>query len=151
MLLLFLCGQARSTKYCFHGCRECLFGITNLLSSVGRMWGSWHHCFIVLGHVSCFCSLVLLLSKPVWFWGQAPLLAFFFDSAGSLLLRGLSPQQRGAALQLWSAGFWLQWLLLLWTTGSKHIDFSSCSMRACSCGAQALIALRHGESSRSRD
>ena len=29
-------------------------GIMNLLSSLGRMWGSRHHCSIVWGHVSGF-------------------------------------------------------------------------------------------------
>ena len=28
-------------------CREHVLGITNLLSSLHRMWGSCHHCFIV--------------------------------------------------------------------------------------------------------
>ena len=44
------------------------------------------------------------------------------------------------------AGFSLQWLLLLWSTGSRHAGFSSCGMWASvvvalglsSCGLQAL-------------
>ena len=35
----------------------------NLLSSLGRLWVSCHHCFIVLGHVSCFYRVVLLIIK----------------------------------------------------------------------------------------
>ena len=31
---------------------------------------------------------------------------------------------------LWCAGFSLQWLLLLQSTGSRHADFSSCGTRA---------------------
>ena len=31
---------------------------------------------------------------------------------------------------LWYAGFSLQWLLLLWTTGSRRKGFSSCGMQA---------------------
>ena len=31
----------------FNVCREHVLGIINLLSSLGRMWGSCHHCFIV--------------------------------------------------------------------------------------------------------
>ena len=38
-------------------CREHVLGITNLLSSLHRMWGSCHHCFIVWRHVSSFCCI----------------------------------------------------------------------------------------------
>ena len=44
---------------------------------------------------------------------------------------------------LWCTGFSLRWLLLLWSTGSRGIGFSSCSTRALghagfsSCGAWA--------------
>ena len=31
---------------------------------------------------------------------------------------------------LWCMGFSLQWLLLLWSMGSKHAGFSSCSTQA---------------------
>ena len=41
-------------NYCFYLCREHLLGITNLLSSVGSMWVSRHHSFIVWGHGSSF-------------------------------------------------------------------------------------------------
>ena len=34
-------------------------------------------------------------------------------------------------------GFSLWWLLLLWSTGSRHAGFSSCGSRVSSCGAQA--------------
>ena len=39
---------------------------------------------------------------------------------------------RGGYSLLWCVGFSLQWLLLLWSTGSRHTGFSSC-------GAQALL------------
>ena len=48
---------------------ECVLGIINLVSSLGRMWVSCHHCFIVLGYVLCFYYMVLLLRKPAWFCG----------------------------------------------------------------------------------
>ena len=51
-------------NYCFYLCREHLLGITNLLSSLGKMWVSCHQCVNVLGHVSCSCCMVLWLSKP---------------------------------------------------------------------------------------
>ena len=67
-VFLSLSFQVRS-KYCFYVCREHVLGITNLLSSLGTMYVSCHHCFIVLGHALCFCYMVLLLSKPAWFCG----------------------------------------------------------------------------------
>ena len=56
---------------------------------------------------------------------------FIFGCVGSSLLR---------------AGFSLQWLRLLWSTGSRHVSFSSCDSQASvavacrlsSCGTQAL-------------
>ena len=65
---LTLHGQARSINYCFFiVCRERVLGIINLLTSLGRIWISCHHWFIVWRHVSCFCLMVLLLSKPSCF------------------------------------------------------------------------------------
>ena len=46
----------------FNLCREHVLGIINLPSSLDRMWFSSHHCFIVWGHILCFCCMVLLLS-----------------------------------------------------------------------------------------
>ena len=37
---------------------------------------------------------------------------------------------RGGYFLLWCAGFSLQWLLLLLSTGSRHTGFSSCGLRA---------------------
>ena len=41
-------------------------GVINLLSPLGRMWGSYHHCFIVWGQVLCLCHMVWWLSKPAF-------------------------------------------------------------------------------------
>ena len=54
-------GQVHKVLFSYV-CREHVLGIINLLSSLGRIWVSCHDCFIVLGHVWCFCCLVLLLS-----------------------------------------------------------------------------------------
>lgn len=63
-------GQAKSTNYWFiHMCRENVLGTIDVLNSLGRMWGSCHHCFIVRGHVPCFSCMSSLLSKPAWFYG----------------------------------------------------------------------------------
>ena len=43
----------------FYVCREHTLGIINLLSSLGRIWVSYHYCFIVWGYV-------LLSSKPAF-------------------------------------------------------------------------------------
>ena len=63
--------------------------------------------------------------------------------------------------KLWYVGFSLQRLLLLWSTGSKHLGFNSCSswvQQLPSSGAQAqklwctgLLVLRHVESSQTSD
>ena len=88
---------------------------------------------------------------------------FFFGCTGSLLLHGLSlvAASRGYSL-LWCTGFSLRWLLLLWSTGSRHMGFSSCGFQALehrlsSCGTWAqqlwhvgLVAPRHVGSSRTR-
>ena len=70
-------GQVRSTNNCFTCVqRACLFflcikdeiiNFINLLSLLGGMWVSYHHCFIVVGYTSCFYCMILLLSKPAWF------------------------------------------------------------------------------------
>ena len=57
----------------FYVCREHVLGIIDLLSSLGRMWGSCHHCFIAAGYVPCFSCMALLLSKPAWvLWLRKP-------------------------------------------------------------------------------
>ena len=46
-------------------------------------------------------------------------------------VRGLSlVAASGGYSLLWCAGFSLQWLLLLWSTGFRLAGFSSCSIRA---------------------
>ena len=52
-----------------------VLGIINSLSSRGRMWGSRHHGFMVLGHVSCFRRTASSLGQPAWFCGHANLLS----------------------------------------------------------------------------
>ena len=47
----------------------------------------------------------------------------------------------GGYSSLWCVGFSLRWLLLLWSTGSRHLGFSSCGSwalehRLSSCGAR---------------
>ena len=69
-IILGLCMMSTFPKIIvFYVCREHVLGVINLPSSLGRMWVSCHHCFIVLGHVSNFCRMVLLPGKPAWFCG----------------------------------------------------------------------------------
>ena len=59
----------------FYVWTEHVLGVINLLNSLGRMWNSFHHCFIVwgahlvlllYGFVAKQASLVLWLSKPAF-------------------------------------------------------------------------------------
>ena len=79
-VFLSLCGQVRSTNYYYYYyyvCKEYVLGIINLLRSLGRMWVSCHHSFIVLGHFLLFYAFLafffffffFLLSKPACFCG----------------------------------------------------------------------------------
>ena len=70
---------------------------------------------------------------------------FIFGCVGSSLLRaGFSlVVASGGCSSLQCTGFSLRWLLLLWSTGSRHVAFSSCGSwalecRLSSCGSRAL-------------
>lgn len=70
-VFLFLHGKARCTiTFIFPVCREHVLGITNLLSSLGKMWVSRHHRFTVEGHGLCasaawLCWVISLLGFAV--------------------------------------------------------------------------------------
>ena len=64
-----------------------------------------------------------------YFW-----LLWVFVAACGLSLVAVSR----AYSSLWYTGFSLWWLLLLWSTGSRHTSFRSCSSSLSSCGCQAL-------------
>ena len=57
----------------------------------------------------------------IYFW-----LPWVFVAAHGLSLVVVS---RGPS-SLWCAGFSLQWLLLLWSMGSRHVGFSNCGTQA---------------------
>ena len=70
---------------------EHVLGVINLLTSLGRMWVSFHHCFIVLGHVSCSYCMVLLLGKPAFLsdyslTGSPLLFSFTYDTLVGLTI-----------------------------------------------------------------
>ena len=87
-----------------------------------------HKCLRLLGRLDkCvsiffFEDLILLcFFKFIYFW-----LHWVFVAA-----RGLSSVAvSGGYSSLRCAGFSSWWLLLLWSTGSRHVGFSSCDMRA---------------------
>ena len=54
-----------------------------------------------------------------YFW-----LPWVFVAARGLSLVAAS----GGCSSLWCVGFSLRWLLLLWSTGSRHLGFSSCGL-----------------------
>ena len=62
----------------------------------------------------------------------------------------LVAESRGYS-SLQCAGFPLQWLLLLWSMGSRRAGFSSCGMQAQQLWRTGLVAPRHVGSSRARD
>ena len=47
----------------------------------------------------------------------------------------------GGYSSLWCVGFSLRWLLLLWSTGSRHVGFRSCGTWALSAGS---VVVAHG-------
>ena len=75
----------------------------------------------VLTHEFFFLCLINLFILFIYFW-----LSQVFVAARGLSLVAVS----GGYSLLWCAGFSLRWLLLLWSTGSKHAGFSSCGMQA---------------------
>ena len=68
-----------------------------------------------------------------------------------IALFGLSLIVASRVYSLWCTGFPLQWLLLLWSTGSRLVGFNGWSTRAQRLWCMDLVALRHVTSSWTRD
>ena len=90
------------------------------------------HRILLLSNILGF-GFLFLINLFIYFW-----LSWIFVAAHGLSLVVAS---RGYS-SLLCVGFSLQWLLLLWSTGSRHAGFSSCGSRALerrlsSCGARA--------------
>ena len=90
-----------------------------LTASLGPLpataWPSWGSSF---GAGILFFFKIYLF---IYFW-----LHWVFVAARGLSLVAAS----GGYSSLWCAGFSLWWLLLLWSTGSRHVGFSSCGSQA---------------------
>ena len=85
----------------------------------------------ILGFLTIFIHLFIYLFYYFW-------LHWVFIAARGLSLVAAS----GGYSSLRCTGFSLQWLLLFWSTGSRHMGFSSCGSwalrhRLSSCGAWA--------------
>ena len=78
-------------------------------------------CLFVYFNRNLFLLFIYLFILFIDFW-----LCWVFVAACGLSLVAAS----GGYSLLWCTGFSLQWLLLLWSTGSRHTGFSSCSTRA---------------------
>ena len=84
-------------------------------------------------------TLCVTLDKALNPSGLVPFFFFFliylflFGCVGSSLLRASElslAAASGGDSSLWSTGFSLRWLLLLRSTGSRRVGFSSCSTQA---------------------
>ena len=87
-------------------------------------------CFFLMWTIFIYLFFIYL---SIYLW-----LHWVFIAVYGLSLAAAS----GCYSLLWCAGFSLRWLLLLWSTGSRHAGFSSCGSRALerrlsSCGARA--------------
>ena len=62
-------------------CRERVSWVTKLLRSLGRMWVLCHHCFNVMGHVTCFYYMFFLFfAKQAWLCGYENMLSWVIIS-----------------------------------------------------------------------
>ena len=96
------------------------------------------------------CILISLFLKSIYvfvYMSYLFLVAWVFVAASRLSLAAES----GRCSLLWCAGFSRQWLLLLQSTGSRHVGFRSCSTWAQWLRHMDLIALWNVGSSRVRD
>ena len=84
---------------------------------------SWQICACLQRPVFLINSIINLT-----FFKKLILFIYFWLSWVFVAARGLSlvVASRGYS-SLWCAGFSLRWLLLLWSTGSRYMGFSSCS------------------------
>ena len=107
-----------------------------------------------------WCFLFFLSSKSkfpsgiIYFQSEQLLFAFIYFCLHwvfvALYRLSLVAENRGYS-SLFCAGFSLQWLLLLQSTGSRHVGFRSCSTWAQWLRHMDLIALWNVGSSRVRD
>ena len=73
-----------------------------------------------------------------------PCFFFFFGCAVSSSLHGLFSRCGKWVLQLQCMGFSLQWLLLLWSTGSRACELSSCGIQALEHRLSTAQPVKHG-------
>ena len=88
------------------------------------------------------CGLLCQVYFFLFFW-----LRWVFVAARKLSLVAAS----GGYSSLRCAGLSLWWLLLWWSTGYRHVGFSSCSMWAQQLWHKGLVTPQHVGSSQTRD
>ena len=94
-----------------------------------------------LPHSKCLTNCSSFINLFIYFWQCCVFIA----------ARGLSlVAVRGGYSSWWCVGFSLQWLLLLQSTGSRHVGFSTCGVWAQQLWCTGLVAPRHVGSSRTR-
>ena len=104
---------------------------------------AWYEFDIIFIHVSISCQI----SEKFESFPKCTYIIHFFFLIGctgfvAVLRLSLVVASRGYCL-LPCSGFSLQWLLLLWSTGFRHMSFNSCSMWAQSLWCMGLVASRH--------
>ena len=103
----------------------------------------WYQLLFLLFYVFFLISKnsFFLIYLFVYFW-----LCWVFIAVHGLSLVVVS----GAYSSLWCSGFSLQWLLLLQSTDSRHVGFSSCGTQAQYLWHMGLVAPWHVGSSQTR-
>ena len=128
-----LCQNFAPAQFCFLPTSLCYYCHTNyILYIISSQIQFYNYGF--LKKINLFILFIY------YFW-----LHQVFVSACGLSLVAAS----GGYSQLWCMGFSLQWLLLLRSTGSRHVGFSSCGLRApvvVVCGLQSAgsVVVAHG-------
>ena len=97
-------------------------------------------CSYILGSI-IYSFFKLFIYLFIYFW-----LHWVFVAVHGLSLVAAS----GGYCLLRCVGCSLQWLLLLWSTGSRHVGFSSCGTQAQQLWCTGLVAPRHVGSSHTR-
>ena len=78
-----------------------------------------------------FIFYMVLKSVLISFFNTFILFIYFWLHWVFVAVRGLSlVVASGSYSSLWCVGLSLWWLLMLWSTGSRHLGFSSHGMRA---------------------
>ena len=115
----------------------CLFSLLTLSFVVQKLFILMESSLSIISLMDCASGVVFyfLIYLVIYFWlrifKKIYLVIYFWLRWVLIAACGLSlaAVSRGYS-SLWCTGFSLQWLLLLWSMGSRCAGISSCSMRA---------------------